>query len=214
MDKCDLCRQDTSEVYYIINQEYEDKLKNDYGMFPGVEVMIQGAGGNYQMVKVANNMREDDRKSIGAYQNNLLSNKYLYEVKYHNVELAQVEYDIISENIFVQVDSERYKFQMLDKIQDRYSNLYIIPQEQGFINTSSGNAVPKKRTIGWELLVEFKDVSSSCINMKDPKQINAVELAEYAAENGLKEDPVFKWWVKDVPKKRYHLVENVKFPIH
>ena len=56
------------------------------------------------MVKVENNMRDVDGKSIGTYQDNTQYNTELYEVKYQNSEIAHFETNIIAENIFAQVE--------------------------------------------------------------------------------------------------------------
>ena len=58
--------------------------------------MLQGSVGNDQMVKVEKKLRDEDVKSIGTYNNNLLNNTELYEVKYHNSECVHVESNIIS----------------------------------------------------------------------------------------------------------------------
>ena len=42
------------------------------------------------MVKFAKKIRDKDGKSIGTYHNNPLHNIDLYEVKYHNVDLAYI----------------------------------------------------------------------------------------------------------------------------
>ena len=122
------------------------------------------------MVKVENNLRDVDGKSIGTYQDNTQYNTELYEVKYQNSEIAHFETNIIAKNIFAQVDSEGYHFQLVDDIQDHYSDLYEITQEKVFIKTKGGHLLPNNTTSGWELLVEFKDGSSIWINVKDPNQ--------------------------------------------
>ena len=62
--------------------------------------MLQGAGGNYQMVKFAKNLRDKNEKSIGTYHDNPLHNMELYEVKFHNGELTYIEANIVAENMF------------------------------------------------------------------------------------------------------------------
>ena len=36
-----------------------------------------------------------------------------------------------------------------------------------------------------------------------------MELTEYSVENGLVEEPAFKWWVKDVLKKQDQIIAKV-----
>jgi hypothetical protein len=50
----------------------------------------------------------------------------------------------------------------------------------GTVTTSSGNVKPKITTQGWQLLVFWKDKSTSWVKLKDLKASNPVELAEYA----------------------------------
>ena len=56
----------------------------------------------------------------------------------------------------------------------------------------------KPTTKGWELLVSWKDGSSSWVKLKDLKNSNPVEVAEYAVANRIQEEPAFAWWVKSV----------------
>jgi hypothetical protein len=46
--------------------------------------------------------------------------------------------------------------------------------------------------------------------MKDLKESNPVEVAEYAVGNGIAEEPAFKWWVSDVLRKRNIIIKKVK----
>ena len=98
---------------------------------------------------------------------------------------------------------------MIGEIQDNYSDLSTITQEKGFISYRSGNLVPKKTTRGWQILVEFKDISSNWVNLNDPNLSNPVELAEYSLLNGLTENPALKWWVKEVLQKRDCIIEKL-----
>ena len=109
------------------------------------------------MVNVIKKLREKDRKPIGTYHDIPLHNTELYVVRYHNGELAYIEDNIIADNMFGWVYLEGYHFQLVENIQDHYIDLFLIPQEQGFIKTRIGNLVENNMTCGWEILVEFKD---------------------------------------------------------
>ena len=58
-----------------------------------------------------------------------------------------------------------------------------IAKVDGFIKASSGNLHRKRTTRGWNLLVEWKDVSVDWVPLKELKQSNPVDLDEYAVEN-------------------------------
>lgn len=55
---------------------------------------------------------------------------------------------------------------------------------------------------GWDLEVEWKDGSTSWLPLRELKETNTVEVAEYAERNGIMEEPAFDWWAKDVIRRR------------
>ena len=59
----------------------------------------------------------------------------------------------------------------------------------------NGDKSLKITTRGWELLVEWKDGSTSCMKLKYLKESSPIEVAEYAVTNQIFEEPAFKWWV-------------------
>ena len=81
MEEGDFYGQETLEVNDDVDQEDSDKAKTDYDAFLGFYSMLQRAGGNYRIVKVARNLIGEDGKSIGTYHDNLLHNTDFYEVK-------------------------------------------------------------------------------------------------------------------------------------
>ena len=68
----------------------------------------------------------------------------------------------------------------------------------------------KPTTKGWELLVSWKDGSSSWVKLKDLKNSNPVEVAEYAVANRIQEEPAFVLWVKSVLRRHNSIVSKVK----
>ena len=78
------------------------------------------------------------------------------------------------------------------------------------IITSSGQQRHKLTTVGWEMLVEWRDGSSNWVPLKELKESNPVEVAEYAVSCNIHEEPAFVWWVKDVLKQRNRIISKVK----
>jgi hypothetical protein len=72
--------------------------------------------------------------------------------------------------------------------------------EDRYVISHNGNKVLKKTTKGWKIRVKWNDGSLDWLPLKDLKDSNLVELAEYAVANKILEEPVFKWWVRDVPR--------------
>ena len=71
--------------------------------------------------------------------------------------------------MFTQVDYEGHNYQLLQSIIDHRKDRSATPISDGMIRLHNGNMVPKKTTQGWDLLVEWKDGTSSWITLKYSK---------------------------------------------
>jgi hypothetical protein len=63
---------------------------------------------------------------------------------------------------------------------------------------------------GWKLKVRWTDSSTAWIPLKDLKESNPVECADYAKARNLIHDPAFSWWVPHTLRKRDVIVSAVK----
>ena len=99
---------------------------------------------------------------------------------------------------------------VISEISDHRKNATALSVADGFTISSNGNKVPKKTTQGWELLIEWKDGTSDWIALRDVKDANPVELAEYAVANKIDHEPAFNWWVDWTLKKRNRIINKVK----
>jgi hypothetical protein len=50
-------------------------------------------------------------------------------------------------------------------------------------------------TVGWKLLVQWRDGSESWIQLNDMKESHPVETAEFAKARGIDDEVVFAYWV-------------------
>ena len=85
-----------------------------------------------------------------------------------------------------------------------------IKQQGAFITTNTGTRRRRETTQGWEILVQWKDGSSTWIAMKDMKDSYPVQIVEYAATCKLSQEPAFACWVPYVLKKRNRIIPKVK----
>jgi hypothetical protein len=60
----------------------------------------------------------------------------------------------------------------------------------------------KQTTAGWELEVEWKDGSTSWLPLKELKETNIVNVAQYAVDSQIEYEPAFEWWARGVLKKK------------
>ena len=104
----------------------------------------------------------------------------------------------ISKNMSSQIDSQGYHFLLIMEIKYYCKDASAINWADGFLTRKSGNVHEKKTMRGWNLQVEWKGGSSEWVPLVDLNHSNPVELSEYSVDNQSKEEPAFKWWVKDV----------------
>ena len=99
--------------------------------------------------------------------------------------------------MFAQVDSEGNMYSIVKEISDHRMTDAALKRGVTIRTYWSGTTreTPRKMTAGWELLVEWKDGSSSWEKLKDLKASNPIEVVEYAMANWLVDEPAFKWWV-------------------
>jgi hypothetical protein len=112
--------------------------------------------------------------------------------------------------MYAHVDNEGNLFQWLDEIRDHKRDNMAIDIANGTVTSASGNVKPKITTQGWQLLMLWKDKSTSWVKRKDLKASNPIELAEYAVANQIAEEPAFKWWVSNTLHNWNHIILKVK----
>ena len=204
---------ETPELDDVLNFETPEAAADSYDQYIGVEVQMgpDDGKGNKLMAKVTKRLRDNDGKTVTtARAQNPLHDSSIYEVEYPDGTTEQLTANIIAENMMSQIDSEGNQFLLLNEIQDHRKDGRAVSRANGFILSSGGNRHPKKTTAGWQLLVEWKDGSMDWVALKDLKEANPLELAEYAVANNIDDEPAFNWWVRDAIKRRDRIISKVK----
>jgi hypothetical protein len=138
----------------------------------------------------------------------------LLDTREYIVELEDGTYDsyfanTIAENLFTQCDAEGREFNVVKEIIDHKTDGHALTVQDGFY-INNGQKRDKKTTAGWKLQVEFSDGTTDWIPLKDLKNSNPIQLAEYAIMNKIDHEPAFKWWVQFVMRKRDRMINKVK----
>jgi uridine kinase len=110
--------------------------------------------------------------------------------------------------MYDQCNEEGNQCNLMDGIVDHKTDGHAVVPADMYINHGSNRQV-RKTTIGWHLCVEWKDGTTSWEHLTDIKEINPVEVAQYAIENDLQDKPVFVWWVPHVLKKWHRIISSV-----
>ncbi len=139
----------------------------------------------------------------GTYDANPVLNTMIYEVEFYDGQVKECAANVIAENMLTQVDSDGFSLTMLEAITDyRKDEAVAVPKKDKYLTTPSGQRRLRKTTVGWSLLVKWADGSESWIPLKDLKESNPIETAEFAKARSIADEPAFAWWVPCTLQKR------------
>ena len=156
--------------------------------------------------KVVRRKRDTDGNLIGHSNQNPILDTSIYEVLLDDGSTQAYAANIIAEQLYSQVDDEGFQYLLIDAIIDHQRDGSAIHADDGFV-TVNGKRCPKMTTKGWKLCVQWKDGSTTWEPLKDLKESNPIEVAEYAVANKLVSEPAFNWWVPYTIKKRDRIIK-------
>ena len=64
-----------------------------------------------------------------------------------------------------------------------------------YFKTKKFRQMQRKTTVVWAIQIKWNNGSTKWVKLKDLKESNPVDVAEYATARGIQEDPAFSWWV-------------------
>ena len=175
-----------------------------------MELALPRDGDGPEFAKVTKRLRDANGLPIGVAHENPILDTRLYEVEYLDGHKAALAANAIAVNIFAQVDDEGHRHVLLDSIADHRTNGKQVTVDNAFITSSNGGKRRRETTKGWEILVQWKDGSTSWECMKDVKESYPVQLAEYSVAKQIASQPAFAWWVPHVLRKKKRIVAKVK----
>ena len=152
-----------------------------------------------------------DGHVVGNYDDNPIMNSIVYEVEFPDGEVKEYAANVIAENVLSQVDSEGFTLRLMEGIIDHHKDeATAVSKADKYVVTSRGQRRLRKTTVGWKLLVKWKDGSETWVPLKDLKESNPVEVAEFAKARGIDDEPAFCWWVPYTLRKRDVILAAVK----
>ena len=175
-----------------------------------MELNIDRGGECPQFAKVTKRLKDAHGNPIGTANDNPILDTRMYEVQFADGYKQAMTANVIAENMFANVDEEGHRHLLLDSIIDFRKTKNAIRKEDAFITSSSGTKRRKETTRGWEILIQWKDGSTTWSKLKDVKDSYPVELAEFAVQNGIDDEPAFAWWTSYVLKKKSRIISKIK----
>ena len=93
----------------------------------------------------------------------------IYEVEYLDGYKQSLAVNVIAMNMFAQVDAEGNRHVLFDEIVDHRTDGTETKLVDQYITSSNGNTRIKETTKGWEILIRWKDGSTTWETLKDLK---------------------------------------------
>ena len=162
-----------------------------------MELALPRDGDGPELARVKRRKKDSDGIIGTAHKNPILDTR-VFEVEFIDGHTAAMTANAIAENLYSQVDQEGHRLLLMDEILDHRRGSDAVTVEDGFITSSNGQKRMKQTTKGWELLLRWKHGSETWTPLKDLKESYMVEMAEYAVQNRINEEPAFAWWVPTV----------------
>ena len=188
----------------------DDGIDEDvlYDKFINAEVMLPNGDVNQCATVVRRTMNLEGDTYGTAHANPMLDTR-VYDVMFEDGTVKQYGANIIAENIYSQVDQEGFQYLHLQEILEHRKTEEAVERDDMYIYNSRGNRGLRKTTAGWDFKVLWKDGSSSWTSLRELKESNPVDIAEYAVANQIDREPAFRWWVPFTLRKRDRIIAAV-----
>ena len=188
--------------------EIPDTDEESYDALVNAEVVLPHQDKQRYAVVLGRHKR-DDGSTVGQKHNNPIFNSAVYDVQFPDGAVKQYAANVIAENLYAQVDVDGHTSLVLDSITDHRKDEAAVRKEDQYFKTKQGRKKLRQTTKGWELCVQWRTGEEQWVPLRELKQSNPVEVADYAQSNDLVHEPAFKWWVPYILRKRDHIVSKV-----
>ena len=147
--------------------DYTPEILED--TYLNMEIAMPRDGEGPEISQVTKRLRDSNGLPIGRAHDNPLLDTRIYEVEYADGHKASLAANTIAINLFAQVDAEGNRHVILDHIIDHRTDGTETKEADVFIKTANGGRRRRETTKGWEILLQWKDGSTSWETLKDIK---------------------------------------------
>ena len=199
-----------NKISYIDDTTNTDVESTAFEKILGLYIELPGDDGESMILaKVQDRKRDHDGKLIGSFDPNPILNTAMYNVETPDGNIQEYTANGIATNLWNEVDEDGYDYNLLYEIIGHRRNDDAVKIENSFYETKSGIKKKVMTTKGWDFHVRWKNGDTSCIALKDIKETNPIEIAEYVKLHKLRNEPEFTWWINIVLKRRDVMVSKV-----
>lgn len=189
--------------------ERDDIEDSAYDKYIGAEVVLDTHDGKRRAVVKRRVTDEVTGVGVGSSHRNPLFDTREYELQFDDGTTDVYFANAIAENIYSQVDTEGNQHLVIDEIDGHRVDGTELKMSDGYVTSKNGTRVPKKTTRGWSFHCTVKEGFDVWVRLKDLKDSDPVQLAEYAVANNIDREPAFIWWVPYTLKKRNRIIAKM-----
>ena len=140
--------------------EVDDYTPDAHDSYLGAEVILP-RGGGLSKGTIIKRSRDQDLKPVELRHSNPILDTCEYKVEFEDGEVSTYQANLISEHLHAQCDEHDHLLQLMDVIIDHRSDGRAVKVDDGYIKGQNGTSRPRKTTAGWDMLVEWKDKTTS-----------------------------------------------------
>ena len=163
-----------------------------------------------EYARVTKRLKDHWSNPIRTANDNPILDTHIYKVEYYNGSKQALSANVIAENMFASIDEEGHHHLLLDSIVDVRKSKDAVGKEDAHMTSSNGVRRRRETTKSWDVLCQWKDRSTTWNKLKDMKDSFPVELAEYAVNNKVEDEPAFAQWVPHTLKKKARIISKIK----
>ena len=152
-------------------------------------------GGDLKSARVKHCHIDEDGNVVGNHDANPLLNSLIYDVEFPDGTVREYAANVIAQNMYSTLDENGFSMLVLDCILEHAKDSSAVSKADKYLVTKKGNKRLRKTTIGWKILVRWKDGTEQWVPLRLLKDNYPVEMAEYAKVNQIDAEPAFCWWV-------------------
>ena len=164
---------------------------SETGQFLGAEIYLPHGDRN-EIAKVLGRKRNSEGNFIGRAHKLPALDSRVFTVRFPDGDEKDISYNLLAEHLYSQVDSEGNQYRLFNGLIGHRKRSSAVDKIDGYRH-SKGTKIRKKTTTGWDIEVEWKDGSTSWLPLKEVKETNSVDLAQYGKDNMLLDEPAFAW---------------------
>jgi hypothetical protein len=162
----------------------------------GVEILLPRSGEkgaeSKALCKVLRRSVSNDGSTTGIYDENPALNTMIYDIQFPDGMIEQYGANIIAQNVMDQVeDSSGHYSARLKNVLDHRRQGNAVSKAKKYIYSRNGQRKLRQSTAGWMFQVEYTDGRKDWMQLKDLKETNPVEIAEYVTARGIDDEVAF-----------------------